>query len=270
MSERKIAAELVRKEQITSDIFRLTLQVPEIASAAAPGQFVMLKAGIGHGPPLLRRPFSIHNVSIEGTIQILFKVVGGGTFYLSERQPGEILSVVGPLGRGYVLPGQGANVCLVGGGMGIAPLFYLARKLLSSKIKAGDIKVLIGAASAVEIKSLELDFSALGPAVFTATDDGSTGHHGLVTDLLSDKLESDRHWLIYSCGPQPMMRAVATDCLRKNRPCQVSMETMMACGISACLGCAIPSSFAYAAEKNRPYLHVCKDGPVFEAGDVKW
>ncbi|MCK4839855.1 MAG: dihydroorotate dehydrogenase electron transfer subunit, partial [Desulfobulbaceae bacterium] len=130
--------------------------------------------------------------------------------------------------------------------------------------------VFLGAATASEIKVLQNDFAGLGGlTVLVATDDGSTGHHGLVTELLTDNLDQAGNWQVYSCGPHPMMKAVASYCFARNWSCQVSLETLMACGISACLGCAIRGS-GQGVDSNKPYLHVCKDGPVFAAGDVAW
>ncbi|MEN8134851.1 MAG: dihydroorotate dehydrogenase electron transfer subunit [Thermodesulfobacteriota bacterium] len=269
MSAIKLEAEVLRNEKITRDVYRLTMLAPAIAEGASPGQFVMVKANKDFGSPLLRRPFSIHRAMENGRIEILFKTIGKGTAFLATRQSGDILSLVGPLGRGFTLPSQPANICIVGGGMGIAPLFYLTKQLLRSNIDHQAIKVFLGAATASEIAVLENDFASLGVTVKIATDDGSTGHHGLVTELLSDNLDQTENWQIYSCGPHPMMKAIASYCLARKWSCQVSLETLMACGISACLGCAIRGS-AQGLESSKPYLHVCKDGPVFAAGDVAW
>ena len=269
MTAIKLEAEVLRNEKITKDVCRLTLLAPAIAEAASAGQFVMVKAGKDLDPPLLRRPFSIHRATVNGRIEILFKTIGKGTAFLATRQSGDILSLVGPLGRGFTLPSQPANICIVGGGMGIAPLFYLTKQLLRSNVDHKAIKVFLGAATASEIAVLENDFAGLGVTVLTATDDGSTGHHGLVTELLTDNLEQSENWQVYSCGPHPMMKALARYCLARKWPCQVSLETLMACGIGACLGCAIRGS-GQGVDSSKPYLHVCKDGPVFAAGAVAW
>lgn len=269
MTAIKLEAEVLHNEKITADICRLTLMAPAIAGAARAGQFVMVKAHKDFDPPLLRRPFSIHQATEEGHLQILFKTIGQGTTFLSTRQPGDILDLLGPLGRGFTLPRQPENICIVGGGMGIAPLFYLTRRLLSSTIEHNGIKVFLGAATACEVELLQQEFADLGVEVLTATDDGSFGHHGLVTELLSVKLDLLKHWNVYTCGPHPMMTALSGFCLEKKWPCQVSLETLMACGISACLGCAIRSSEQMVVN-NKPYMHVCKEGPVFEAGEVAW
>ncbi len=269
MTAIKLEAEVLRNEKITEDISRLTLQAPAIAEAATAGQFVMVKASKDFDQPLLRRPFSIHQATANGRLQILFKTIGKGTAFLSTRQAGDILSLVGPLGRGFTLPSQPANICVVGGGMGIAPLFYLTKQLLRSNTEHKAIKVFLGAATASEISDLQDDFASLGVTVYTATDDGSAGHHGLVTELLTNKLDQAGNWQVFSCGPHPMMKAIASYCLKKKWSCQVSLETLMACGIAACLGCAIRGS-GQAADNSKPYLHVCKEGPVFEAGEVAW
>lgn len=265
-----IETEVLRNEKITENICRLTLLAPAIADKARAGQFVMVKASNDLDPPLLRRPFSIHQTTANGHLQILFKRIGKGTAFLASRQAGDILNLVGPLGKGFTLPGQSSNICIVGGGMGIAPLFYLAKQLLRSRTEHREIKVFLGAATASEIAVVENDFASLGGVtVLIATDDGSAGHHGLVTELLTDNLDQAENWQVYSCGPHPMMKALAGYCLPRKWPCQVSLETLMACGISACLGCAIRGS-GQDLDSSKPYLHVCKDGPVFAAGDVAW
>jgi dihydroorotate dehydrogenase electron transfer subunit len=263
-------AEVLRNEMISPDICRLTLQANHIADSASPGQFVMVRAAAKPGdPPFLRRPFSIHQTSANGRLQILFKILGKGTSFLSGCQQGDVLSLVGPLGKGFILPVQPANICIIGGGMGIAPLFYLTKQLSVNLPSGSNLKVMIGAAKAGELVVLQKDFQSLGASVHMATDDGSAGHHGLVTDLLKKELPTAFKWQVFSCGPHPMMKAVATYCQKKGWPCQVSLETLMACGVSACLGCAIPGS--HQQNNNlEPYLHVCKDGPVFEAGEVEW
>lgn len=254
-------AEISKAEKLTPDIYRLSLLAPEIAAAARPGQFVMLRPG-GLLDPLLRRPLSIHQVTASGLVQVLFKVIGKGTALLAEFKPGRRLDVVGPLGRGFPLQAQG-RVCLVGGGMGIAPLFFLAKEF-QRRLPPEAITLLLGARTAIELRQLADEFRLLGLAPQLATDDGSLGHHGRVPELLERHLPGTG-WQVYCCGPQPMMRAVAAHCAERQWPCLVSLETMMACGISACLGCAVAS-----ASGEPPYLHVCKDGPVFAATEVAW
>lgn len=267
----KCEAELLHKEKVADDIWRITLRVPRLARAAEPGQFVMVKAGKAPGlHPLWRRPFSIHQVLDEERIQLLLKVVGSGSEFIVSCSPGGTLNLLGPLGRGFVLPDQARNICVVGGGVGAAPLFYLTSRLVRSSINPEAIKVFLGGGKASDIAVLEKDFAALGVAVEVATDDGSAGHHGLVTELLSKRLNLEKSWSVFSCGPHSMMKTVARFCLDRGWPCQLSLETLMACGISACLGCAVPGAGQDVDSGVRPYLHVCKEGPVFEAGEVAW
>jgi len=268
MKAHQVKAEVICKELLAEDIVRLTLRAPEIAAQASPGQFVMVKVADGINP-LLRRPFSIHQSGAE-SLRILFKVVGQGTGFLSNKEAGDDVEIIGPLGHGFSLPEPSCrNVCMVGGGMGIAPLFFLTQELIKSR---PDIKlqIYLGAATASELQILQEDFALLGIKVAIATDDGSLGFSGYVTDLLRGDLDQGQQWQFYSCGPHPMMTKVVEFCESGKWPCQVSLETMMACGISACLGCTIRSSPQKALASNMPFLHVCKEGPVFNSGDVAW
>ena len=255
--------EVQRAEDLGCDIFRLTVMAPQIADEARPGQFVMVQAAAGLDP-LLRRPFSIHQVSGNGTVQILFKVVGRGTKMLAETKKGDLLSIFGPLGKGFNLAKPGENICLIGGGMGIAPLMFLAKWLLRSGF-SGNLVTLLGARTAAEVSHLKDDFIHLGITPIIATDDGSVGHHGLVTQLMLKQMDPGEEWQVLTCGPYPMMRGVAEICQGINWPCQVSMETMMACGMGACLGCAISKP-----NDLHSYQHVCKDGPVFDMSEIVW
>lgn len=269
MKAHQVKAEVIRKDLLAPDIVRLTIRAPEIAAHASPGQFVMVKVSDGISP-LLRRPFSIHQSGADGCLRILFKVVGKGTDFLSRSETGDSVEMIGPLGHGFTMPETSCrNVCMVGGGMGIAPLFFLAQELVKSRPDI-NMQVYLGAAKASEILILQDDFAGLGIKVSIATDDGSLGFSGYVTDLLSGDLDRGPQWQFYSCGPHLMMAKVVEFCESGKWPCQVSLETMMACGISACLGCTIRSSAQKALASNMPFLHVCKEGPVFNSGDVAW
>jgi len=264
MSQFQQKVEVVLAERITGDVVRLTLSAPEIAAVARPGQFVMVQTTPGMDP-LLRRPFSIHQISSDGRLQILFKVVGKGTQWLARIRAGEHLSVLGPLGNGFAV-GAPEMACLIGGGMGIAPMLFLASHFLHvSRSKKDSLvlpKVILGARNREELEPLVRDFQNLGVEVLAATDDGSFGHHGLVTDVLQ-KINLSPLFTVYCCGPRPMMAAISHLCRQENRACQVSVETVMACGMGACLGCAVPL-------KDGGYAHACSDGPVFAAERLLW
>lgn len=247
-------------EQFGSGFHRLTLHAPRIAAVALPGQFVMATCS-DTLDPLLRRPFSIHRCPTPELIQLLIRVVGRGTGLLAACSPGQEVGLIGPLGRGFSLKAKSPS-CLVGGGIGIAPLLFLADRLKTENPAAiEDCHVLLGARSGPELAPLAADFSALGCQVETATDDGSLGHHGLVTDLLPPHLPGIHK--VYVCGPQPMMAAVASLCRSAEVGCEASLEAHMACGLGACLGCTVHGV-------RRQYLHVCKDGPVMIAEEVAW
>jgi dihydroorotate dehydrogenase electron transfer subunit len=243
-----------KNSQVGSDSFEMILAAPKIAATAEPGQFVMVSCARPPGrTPLLRRPLSIHDVNGD-TISLLYRVMGEGTAMLSGFAENDFVSVLGPLGNGFVL-GQTKQHCLVGGGIGIAPLLFLARKIKSFQ---GEVKVLAGARTEHELLALE-KFQSLG-TVSVATDDGSKGHHGFVTELLDRRSEQDL--TVYVCGPAPMMKVTAVLAKKHGWPCQVSLEAHMACGVGACLGCAVErNTLAGGLE----YVHVCKDGPVFKA-----
>ncbi len=253
-------AEIVRREQIGEDIYRFTVKAPDIAAASRAGQFVMVHTGQGYDP-LLRRPFSVHQVAAEGLVQILLKVVGKGTGSIASMEVGRKMDMLGPFGRGFSIGEENHHV-LVGGGVGIAPLIFLAKKILR-KNEPSDIRVLLGAGTGDEIATLKDDFESMGLEVSVTTEDGTLGSQGLVTELMAD-LQQEKPVMIYGCGPYPMLHAVAGICRGNNWSCQVSLETMMACGLAACLGCAV-----MRADMNG-YVHVCKDGPVFDVDDVAW
>ena len=264
MSEYQKICTVRRVDHPGAGIFRLRLEAPEIAAAARPGQFVMAACGVERDP-LLRRPFSVHDVTEDGGLDLLIREVGRGTALLAALRAGERVSVLGPLGRGFSLPGESeqGEIALVGGGIGTAPLLFLARRLLERGRAAEGVHVLVGAAHAAEARILREDFLELGCPVHISTDDGSLGHHGFVTELLPLLPAGINR--ICACGPRPMMAAAARFAEARGIACEVSLETRMACGLGACLGCAVP----VPGEPNR-YRHVCKDGPVFNAREVDW
>ncbi len=253
-------AKLVKSEELAPQIYRHTYHSPQVAKRARPGQFVMIQTS-KERDPLLRRPFSLHQCEENGLIQVLFKVVGRGTKLLADCDPGSELSLLGPLGNGFKVSST-KKTCLVGGGMGIAPILFLAADLKRRNFKARNVEIVLGARTVDELLPLLDDFSKLGFPLHTATDDGSLGHHGLVTDLMNEiSLNSD--YEVHCCGPRPMMMAVHLYSGELKMNCFVSVETGMACGIGACLGCTVTL-------KDGSYAHACSDGPVFNAGDLLW
>jgi len=260
MSQYQEKATVTRVEQFSEKNFRLTLDCPQIADCAQAGQFVMMRTGVGHDP-LLRRPFSIHQVDTDGSLQIYFKVVGRGTDVLAQCKPGETISVFGPLGRGYRLDVMSPTI-IVGGGLGIAPLLFLVKENCRLKKDCSNDLIILGARQKIEIEPLLDDFNQFGLNILTATDDGSLGHQGFVIEVL-ESIKLPVGCTVYSCGPEPMMAAVGAYCKSMGVPCQVSVESVMACGMGACLGCSRPA-------KDGNYTHVCLNGPVYDAEDLLW
>ncbi|HEX2486328.1 MAG TPA: dihydroorotate dehydrogenase electron transfer subunit [Myxococcota bacterium] len=238
---------------------RLRLDVGAAWPDSAPGQFVMLSPGAlpaaVRWDPLLPRPMAVFRR--EGAaLDVLYKVTGRGTALLAAAQPGERVRTVGPLGCGFPEPAPGARIALVGGGTGIASVFDLAVRARAR----GPVTALLGARRAEELMAVAA-FRALGVDLRLATDDGSAGQRGLVTELLAQVL-SEGVDAVYACGPTPMMQRAAALAAAAARPCFLSLENRMACGFGVCLGCAVPRSAP-------GYALVCRDGPVFEAASLR-
>ncbi len=255
--------QLIRREQVAPGYHLLEFDCPQIAATAQPGQFVHIRV-TGDWDPLLRRPFSIMGTNESGgSFQVLMRTVGRGTQMLAEAQSGTEFHIMGPLGNGFALPGPEGEVVLVAGGIGVAPLIFLAT-VLHEPDSYRYARGLFGARSADDL-CCWLEFSGVCDEFNAITEDDSAGDQGLVTDFLPPKLERGAG-CVYACGPTPMLAEVARQCQSAQIPCYVSMEQWMGCGIGACLGCVIPTH----ASGTQRYQRVCKDGPVFEAGVVDW
>jgi dihydroorotate dehydrogenase electron transfer subunit len=273
MPKLKENAHVLSQQAVAAMTYRLRLKAPEIAGVALPGQFVMLQVREG-SDPLLRRPFSFHGIHpSDGAIEILYRVVGRGTWLLSQLAPGAAVSLVGPLGNAFSLdlPGVG-DIAIVAGGIGIAPLLPLMEKLLAAGegAKLPPLHLFYGARTGSELLPAEA-FNLEGLRVHWSTDDGSFGHRGYVTRLLEDVVDREglSPAMVYGCGPLPMQVPVARWALARGVPTQLSLESLMACGFGACLGCALPARHPQDANADH-YVHVCKDGPIFQAGIIQW
>ncbi len=266
-------ARIICQEKISGQIVRLRLHSPEIAGAARCGQFVMLRVREGTDP-LLRRPFSFSRIYAEkGDFEILYRVAGRGTWLMSQLGPGSALSLAGPLGNGFELPAErAAPLAFIAGGIGIAPLFELIAQVVSGRGAKGieNLHLFYGARTASELLPEEF-LQDLRVQVHFATDDGSFGYTGLVTKMFEQFCAPGgfRPFEIYSCGPLAMQYHAAKWALSNDVPAQLSMESLMACGIGACLGCALPASTPDDPESVR-FVHVCEGGPIFSAGSIKW
>ncbi|MFZ2633252.1 MAG: dihydroorotate dehydrogenase electron transfer subunit [Desulfosalsimonadaceae bacterium] len=247
--------------QESNGYYRIGLTCGPAYAHAVPGQFVTLHLP-GTLTPLLRRPFSIHRLIRENGqvigLEILYKVVGGFTEKLIRVSPGDPVDLLGPIGHGFTVSGDFRKPAFVGGGIGVAPLVFLADALIESGLNPSGAIVFLGGRTADDILCADI-FRSHGLHVETATDDGSLGEKGLVTVPLEHWLMSNRPDIIYACGPMPMLRAVAEIARKNSLPCEVSIETVMACGLGACLGCAVNKN-----DISGKYQHVCIDGPVFD------
>ncbi|MFA5007914.1 MAG: dihydroorotate dehydrogenase electron transfer subunit [Candidatus Omnitrophota bacterium] len=257
MKQLKVKTTFIKK--IKPDIFLLGLNSDYIAKTAKPGQFLHIK--VDEKNTILRRPLSIHKID-KNLIYILFRVRGRGTRILGNSKKGDIFDVIGPLGNGFYLPRPTSNVqhILVAGGMGVAPLVFLAERLKAqSAERRAQSVVLLGAKNKNEVLA-EKEFKKLGYKVYIATDNGSRGFHGTVTELLK-KIIAMRYapsaMRLYACGPKEMFYEIKK-VLEKypNIKAQVSFEQFMGCGLGICYGCVI--------ETKEGYKKVCRDGPVFD------
>jgi len=224
-----------------------------------PGQFAMIAAAERWGGgedqrPYLARAFSIARRRV-GESQFLLEDVGPGTRRLCELAEGDGLWALGPLGKGFEPPTQRRRAILVGGGVGIAPLAILQDALEAQAER--EVSVLLGFRDAARAEG-----AALLRGAQVATDDGSVGHHGLLTELLSKELYRDSRAQVYACGPAPMLEAVRAMCATRDVPAQLALEAGMACGFGACYGCAVP-------KRGGGYLRVCVDGPVIDAAELE-
>lgn len=246
-------------EMLCEGVFKMTIKSEYVAQNALPGQFVNIKCG--GFDAFLRRPISICDIDKEkNTLDIVFQVKGKGTEMLCTRCAGEV-DIMAPLGKSFTLDEKYKNIIVVGGGIGTFPLLYL---LKSSK--AEQKTALLGFRTKAAVV-LESEFRAAAGSVEIATDDGTYGKKAFVTELLEQRIAEQKPDLVYTCGPNIMMRKVAAIAEKNGIPCQVSMEQRMGCGIGACLVCACKTK---KGEDDYGFSHVCKDGPVFWSTDVIW
>ncbi len=259
-------APVVSNDEIIKDHYVITCNAPHIASEARPGHFVNVRIAEEGYDPLLRKPFSLYTVDRDrGEISLLYSVVGATTRGMTRKQPGQTLDIVGPLGGRLFTPDPrpGTLHIMVGGGYGVPPLVFLSRELRHADADAS-LAFLIGARSK-DLLLCEMELRAAGVTTHTATEDGTGGVRGRVTDVLPGLLtdREDKPVTVYCCGPTPMMRAVGTWCQGNGVTCQVSVEVSMPCGVGVCMGCVLD-----LADGRR--VRCCVDGPVFEVREVSW
>ncbi|MDY3551598.1 dihydroorotate dehydrogenase electron transfer subunit [Gemmata sp. JC717] len=268
-----LTAPVLEHTKLAARTYRVRLRAPEIAAAIRPGQFVMLRLP-GTSDPLLGRPFALYDTVLENgqpvAIDVVYLVVGKMTGRLVEVNAGEPLQVWGPLGKPFLDTGTADRVTLVAGGIGQTPFLAFARELLGARGFGGDaprarakrVALYYGVRSAELAAGVE-DFRAAGVEVHLASDDGSVGTKGFVTQLLESHGPTGP---LVGCGPEPMLHALAKLAARWNVPCQVSLETPMACGIGVCFSCVAKVK----TPDGDDYKRVCVDGPCFDAAKLVW
>lgn len=250
-----IRATIVRTRRISSDVSIITLNCPSIAATAKPGNFVNVKVN-DTTQPLLRRPFSIHNVEGE-LIEIMIKSIGYGTALFCDSQEGSTVTVLGPLGNCFNIANHDFNTAiLVSGGIGTAPMLFLEKTLVAQGKKVIN---LIGGRTKNDLLSQELSNCRF------ATDDGSLGFNGTVVDLLNRELmgiEKDGPVKLFACGPNPMLKVLAKFSKEHHIACDVSLESVMGCGIGICYGCSVEINTPDGGVRT---ILLCREGPVIDA-----
>jgi dihydroorotate dehydrogenase electron transfer subunit len=255
-------ARITRKES-WGDYFLLSLESPQVAQNAQPGQFLMVRASLDTNP-LLRRPFSIFSAE-ETRVEIFFQKVGLGTRLLSEKEEGDTADIIGPLGTGFTVKKGSENeqVVLIGGGRGIAPLYFLAQRLRAIGASA---RIFYGGKSVLDLPARER-FEKNGMDLSCTTEDGSFGTKGLITEIFEAELDNGFSvGRISACGPDLMLKKIAEIAAAKNIPAELSLESVMGCGFGACWGCVKKIK----KDKKSAWHKICEEGPVLKAEDIVW
>ena len=252
----QLQSKLIKKEQLKSDIYKFSLAAKEITDKAKPGQFIEIRVTDGLDP-FLRRPISIYNIDKEnGILEIIFRVQGKGTEILSRKKEEEIVDIIGPLGYGTFKFEGYRNIAVLGGGIGVFPLYELAK----NAAKVANVNTYLGFRNK-EAVVIEEDFEKVSKKLIITTDDGSYKIHGFAINELRKDIEDGKIDAIFACGPLPLLKSVQNLAKENKIPCQISLEEKMGCGLGVCLGCAVEVVTG-------GYEHVCKQGPVFDSNKV--
>lgn len=252
---------IVANRRLSGALWDMRISAPSMAPLLLPGQFVHMRVP-GMDARILRRPFSVYEADAEaGTLGILYQVVGKGSAHMATLDPAGAgpVSLMGPLGNSWWLPAGTRRVLLVAGGVGAAPLAMFAAGLVRAGVP---VDVCMGARDAASLVMREYYRDRIGVDPICATDDGSFGHAGFVTEPAGELLAGGAYDLVCCCGPEPVMRITAGLAARAQVPCEVSLERRMACGVGACLSCVVDT-----VDGRR---RSCVDGPVFDARKVVW
>lgn len=255
--KKNIFAEIISNEEIVSGIFKMVLKSETLAQNAWAGQFLHIKCSDATDS-LLRRPISICTFDRElNTVTIVYQVKGKGTELLAKMNAGSNVDVLGPLGKGYTIDTTNKKVLLVGGGIGIYPLYSVATAYANSDVK---LDAVLGFRTK-DLMTYENEFKDVCSQLEIVTDDGSYGKSGTVIAPMLDLIKENAYDLVYVCGPKPMINAIVEEHKKQTFPCEVSLEERMGCGVGACLVCACKT---FNKDGEAEHKHVCKDGPVFD------
>lgn len=253
---RQFSSEIIQNRKISRDFFELSFTWARPAGEPLPGQFLTIRVS-DSSTPLLRRPFAISNITGEDA-SIIYQKRGVSTEILSGKQPGDTIDVIAPLGKPFSLPPKGDRALLVAGGIGLGPILFLSSVL---RKRGYESKFIFGCRTKTLIPECE-SFDLEKPQI--CTDDGSAGFNGNVREYLeSIKKKIASGTIIYCCGPGPMLRSCGEFASNEGLRCQVSVEQIMACGVGACMGCAVK------VKGGSGYLRACKDGPVFNSTEIE-
>lgn len=261
---KQVLAKLEKKEKIIKDVYKFSVKANEIVKDSKPGNFIEIRV-TDQVEPFLRRPISIYNLDRNnGILEFIFQVKGKGTELLSRKEVGEKIDIIGPLGHGIFKFDKFNKLAVIGGGIGIFPLYELSKE---AKENQKQVNCYLGFRNK-DLVMLEKEFENVTDKLVITTDDGSYKNKGFAIDYLKEDMEKEKYDCIYACGPLPMLKAVQKYAIENNIECQLSLEEKMGCGLGVCLGCAVKTA---RSPKDAPeYFHVCKGGPVFNARDVEF
>jgi dihydroorotate dehydrogenase electron transfer subunit len=274
MSFQQHRTQVIANYVLARNTYLIRLQAPALAEAIRPGQFVMIRLPASTDP-LLGRPFALYDTVLDDDgnpvgIDVVYLVVGKLTSLLAGLRPGDTVDVWGPLGNGFPEPVGTEHVALVAGGIGQTPFLAHIRELLGTRGYGGqpaqrrvqNVSLYYGVRTAELAAGVE-DFKNAGAKVHLASNDGSIGYQGFITDLVARHVATEH---LFGCGPEPMLHALATQAERRGIPCHLSLETPMACGVGICFSCVTPVK----TPDGWDYKRVCVDGPVFDAKCLQW
>ena len=258
----KLQAKLIDKIKLKENIYHFKVKADDIVNIAKPGHFIEIRVS-DNIEPFLRRPISIYNIDKnKGILEFIFQVKGKGTEILSNKNIGEYIDIIGPLGSGTFKYDRHSNIAVIGGGIGIFPLYELCKE---AKNDNKNVNSYLGFRNK-DFVMLEKEFENVSNKLTITTDDGSYANKGFAINYLENDINEGKIDSIYACGPLPMLKAVKELAIKKDIPCQISLEERMGCGLGVCLGCAVKT--ARSTKENPEYWHVCKGGPVFYAKEV--